>query len=83
MSPAAIPVSFDRLRIASDISSVDITFSSIMVDTFAISSSNDIAIFPAAVTTPAVPAITVIIFFPTDSIFSPALSSAPVNTSTP
>ena len=81
ISPAAIPVSFDKLRIASDMSSTDITLSSIIVDTFAISSSKSIAIFPDAVAKVVSPIDTTDIFFPKLSIFSPAVSQAFANVS--
>ncbi|GFI45776.1 hypothetical protein IMSAGC019_01089 [Lachnospiraceae bacterium] len=80
MSPAAIPVSFDRPMIASSISSTDITPSSMMVDTLALASSKSTAIFADAVANVASPAETTVILFPNCSIFCPALSQASANT---
>ena len=62
MSSAAIPVSLERLTIASSISPTDICPVSMMVDTFAMESSKSTAIFVAAVAKVAIPADTTIIF---------------------
>ena len=77
--PTAIPVSFDRSIMASFISDTDISFVSMIVDTFAISSSKSTAIFPAATPATVTAADTLDTFFPVFSIFSPAFSHPSAN----
>ena len=81
ISETAIPVSFDNSIIESDMSSTDITLVSIIVDTFAISSSKSVAILPAAIPNEPIPADTTDNFFPNFSTFSPAFLHADANLS--
>lgn len=76
MELAATPVCVDRSRIPDFILSIETSFSSAMVETFAMAFSKSIDILPAATPTTPSGAVTFEIFEPTATMPSPNLETS-------